>query len=111
MVGRKKVAVACLFSKAVGGTAKTEQVKCNFCCLKLSKGGTRMRQHIKKCVKCPNDVKKKYDLDADAEANKVSRKVGTKVQVPNLKNLSSLFDVYLILIPMYSFSFFNLYFL
>lgn len=60
MPGRKKTAVTALFKDVKGEGFKTFRVKCIFCSTVLSKNGTRMVKHIKSCMKCTDDIKKKY---------------------------------------------------
>ena len=56
MPGRKKTAVLPLFKDVVGGDFKTPRVKCIFA-VQL---WPRMENHIKKCVKCTDDIRHKY---------------------------------------------------
>ena len=59
MPGRKKTPVAKLF-KDVPSDGKVAKVKCLFCSTVLSKNGSRMVNHIEKCKKCGEKIKKKY---------------------------------------------------
>lgn len=60
MPGRRKTAVTALFKDVEGEGFKTSRVKCIFCSTVLSKNGSRMMKHIENCVKCTDDIKKKY---------------------------------------------------
>lgn len=59
MPGRKKTPVAKLF-KDVPSDGKVAKVKCLFCSTVVSKNGSRMVNHIEKCKKCDEKIKKKY---------------------------------------------------
>ena len=61
MPGRKTSVVESLFKSApADSTFKTKRVKCIFCSTIISKNGTRMVNHIRKCEKCTDDIKAKY---------------------------------------------------
>lgn len=60
--GRKKAEVSCLFRVLREPQKKTPQVECTFCALQMSRNGTRMIEHIRKCLKCPGEVKQKYGV-------------------------------------------------
>ena len=60
MPGRKKTAILPLFKDVVVGDFKTPRVKCIFCSTVVAKNSTRMENHIRKCVKCTDDIKHKY---------------------------------------------------
>ena len=60
MPGRNKTGVTALFKDVKGDSFKTSRVKCILCSTVLSKNGTRMVKHIKNCVQCTHDIKKKY---------------------------------------------------
>ena len=61
MQGRKTSIVESLFKSApADSTFKTKRVKCIFCSTILSKNGTCMVNHIRKCKKCTDDIKAKY---------------------------------------------------
>ena len=57
--GRTKTTVSTLF-KPASQVSKMERVQCSFCNDIMSKSGTRMMMHIKKCKKCPAEVKHKF---------------------------------------------------
>jgi len=71
--GRKPVEVSCLF-KDIQSTGKVYRVKCTFCSKELAKNGSRMKNHVKICVICPNSVKQKY---VKSNSNSVSSEVST----------------------------------
>ena len=61
MPGRKTSIVESLFKSApADSTFKTKRVKCIFCSTIISKNGTHMVNHIRKCEKCTDDIKAKY---------------------------------------------------
>nr|XP_047131849.1 uncharacterized protein LOC124810878 [Hydra vulgaris] len=57
--GITKTTVSTLF-KPASQVSKMERVQCSFCNDIMSKSGTRMAMHIKKCKKCPAEVKHKF---------------------------------------------------
>ena len=58
---RKKTDSSCLsFFKPVTGNFKIPKVKCYFCCVIVTKNGSRMKLHIQKCKKCTDNIKQKY---------------------------------------------------
>ncbi|XP_011699651.1 PREDICTED: uncharacterized protein LOC105456953 [Wasmannia auropunctata] len=65
--GRKPAKVSCLF-KDIQNTGKVPRIKCTFCGKELTKNDSRMKNHVKICIKCPNSVKQKYvKTDKDSE--------------------------------------------
>uniref|UniRef100_A0A6P7G723 Uncharacterized protein LOC114338410 isoform X2 n=2 Tax=Diabrotica virgifera virgifera TaxID=50390 RepID=A0A6P7G723_DIAVI len=66
--GRKSCKVSSLF-KMLKTQKKNPQVECTFCTLQLSKNGTRLLEHIKKCLKCPEEVKIKYGVTERKQRN------------------------------------------
>ncbi|XP_050497765.1 uncharacterized protein LOC126878916 isoform X3 [Diabrotica virgifera virgifera] len=67
--GRKSCKVSSLFKMLKTQKKKTPQVECTFCTLQLSKNGTRLLEHIKKCLKCLEEVKIKYGVTERKQRN------------------------------------------
>ncbi|XP_065649503.1 uncharacterized protein LOC136078207 [Hydra vulgaris] len=84
MPGRKKCFVATLFNEAPleSGGSKIQQVICKFCSLKLSKNGTRMTEHIAKCMKCGDQIKNKYLNDMPFKQKKVQTELMMEEDIP-----------------------------
>lgn len=96
--GRKKVEVSCLF-KHVEDNGKMPKVQCTFCSKQLSKSGSRMKQHISACLKCPMVVKSKYNLQVPSPRQKDKRQLlpttptsGTSFASPPSEKLDRGFD-------------------
>ena len=84
MPGRKKCFVATLFNEAPvePGGSKVKQVTCKFCCLKLSKNGTLMTEHIAKFMKCSDQIKNKYLNDIRLKQKKVQTELLMEEDIP-----------------------------
>ena len=44
---------------------KIERVECKYCYSDVANNGTKKENHLKQCIKCPNEIKTKY-LGSDA---------------------------------------------
>ena len=85
--GRKKTSVSILF-KLASQVSKIERVQCSFCNDVMSKSGTRMAMHIKKCKKCPVEVKYKF-LNGTIMSKKITTKTIQRKATCKFKNLIS----------------------
>ena len=73
MGGRRKSILIKHF-KPILSDSKVPKIRCIFCLDQLSKNGTRMMQHLKKCKKAPETVTVSL-----SEANKGKQKDDTKM--------------------------------
>lgn len=83
--GRKSTPVASLFTE-IFTTAKIPRVRCTFCSFELSKSGSRMETHIKKCSKVPEMIKEKY-VKSNIPAKKIKlAQESLAIGVPTLQS-------------------------
>lgn len=88
--GRKKVVVSCLFKDIPKkGDGKVPRVQCTFCSKHLSKNGTRMKQHIATCQRCPITVKEKYNLGSETTEQKARGEIRSSSVTPTSRPSSS----------------------
>ena len=86
--GRKKTSVSILF-KPASQVSIMERVQCSFCNDVMSKSGTRMAMHIKKCKKCPVEVKYKLLNDDTIMSKKITTETIQRKATCKFKNLIS----------------------
>ena len=64
---------------------KIERVECIYCYSDVANNGTRKKNHIKQCIKCPNEIKTKYlgsdAADGTAAKSNKNQKLTTNIMV------------------------------
>ena len=58
--GRKKTHVSGLFLETKNEFTKGPRVACIFCSKEVPQNGSKMTEHLKKCLLCPESVKQSY---------------------------------------------------